>query len=171
MERVLLQNQLFKYQMKIITNTFVSLFYSGYFKIWPGTFASFISIVILFPMMEYELVSLEIFVVFFIIIFVLSLFFINKYSIYTNTHDSGKIVIDEFLGIYFIFIFYDQIFLINLEITLLLIFILFRFFDITKIFPANIIDQKLKNAFGVLLDDIIASMYTVIILCLINVFI
>ena len=148
--------------MKTITNIFVSLFYSGYFKLWPGTFASVISILILFPVIKYQLVSKEIFVYIFFIIFTISIFFIKKFSLYTNTHDSGKIVIDEFLGIYLIFIFYDLIYFFNDFITIMLVFIFFRFFDIVKIFPANIIDKKMNNSLGVLLDDIIASIYTIL---------
>ena len=148
--------------MKTITNIFVSLFYSGYFKLWPGTFASAISILILFPVIKYQLVSKEIFIYIFFIIFTISIFFIKKFSLYTNTHDSGKIVIDEFLGIYLIFIFYDLIFFFNDFITIMLVFIFFRFFDIVKIFPANIIDKKINNSLGVLLDDIIASIYTIL---------
>ena len=148
--------------MKTITNIFVSLFYSGYFKLWPGTFASVISILIIFPVIKYQLVSQEIFIYIFFIIFTISIFFIKKFSLYTNTHDSGKIVIDEFLGIYLIFIFYDLIYIFNDFITIMLVFIFFRFFDIVKIFPANIIDKKMNNSLGVLLDDIIASIYTIL---------
>ena len=150
--------------MKTITNIFVSLFYSGYFKLWPGTFASVISILILFPVIKYQLVSKEIFTYIFFIIFTSSIFFIKKFSLYTNTHDSGKIVIDEFLGIYLIFIFYDLIYIFNDFITIMLVFIFFRFFDIVKIFPANIIDKKMNNSLGVLLDDIIASIYTILLI-------
>ncbi len=157
--------------MKIITNIFVSLFYTGYFKIWPGTFASFVSIIILLPIIEYKILSIQHLTLVFFSIFFLSLFFIYKFSKYTNTHDSGVIVIDEFLGIFFIFIFYEYIYFINTLMTIILIFILFRFFDILKIFPANIIDKRLKNSFGVILDDLVASIYTVITLILFNVFI
>ena len=41
-----------------------------------------------------------------------------------------------------------------------LFFILFRFFDIYKPFPINIVDKKMKNGLGVMLDDIIAGIYT-----------
>ena len=150
-------------------NFFVSLSFAGYIKfIPPGTFASFLSIVILFPIVEYKIISLEIFVAVFIIIFLLSLFFINKFSSHTHSHDSKIIVIDEFLGIYLILLFYDQIKIINPYVTMMLIFILFRFFDILKIFPANIIDKRLKSAFGVILDDLIAGIYTIIILYIVN---
>ena len=154
-----------------LANFFVSLSFAGYIKlIPPGTFASFLSIVILFPIVEYKIISLEIFVIVFIIIFLLSLFFINKFSSHTQSHDSKIIVIDEFLGIYLILMFYDQIIIINPYVTILSIFILFRFFDILKIFPANIVDKKLKSSFGVILDDLIAGIYTTIILYILNAF-
>jgi len=155
--------------MNKLANFFVSLLFAGYIKIIPpGTFASFLSIVILFPIVEYKIIALEIFVIVFIVIFLLSLFFINKFSSHTQSHDSKIIVIDEFLGIYLILLFYDQIKIINPYVTMMLIFILFRFFDILKIFPANIIDKRLKSAFGVILDDLIAGMYTIIILYFLN---
>ena len=50
-----------------LANFFVSLSFAGYIKIIPpGTFASFLSIVILFPIVEYKIISLEIFVIVFI---------------------------------------------------------------------------------------------------------
>ena len=152
-----------------LANFFVSLSFAGYIKlIPPGTFASFLSIVILFPIVEYKIISLEIFIAVFILIFLLSLFFINQFSSHTKSHDSKIIVIDEFLGIYLILLFYDQIKILNPYVTIILIFVLFRFFDILKIFPANIVDKRLKSAFGVILDDLIAGIYTIIILYIFN---
>ena len=156
--------------MRKITNFFVSLFYSGYFKIYPGTFGTFISILILFHIIKYKFLSFEIFIIIFLLIFLLSLFFISKFSSYTNSHDSGVIVIDEFLGVYLILIFYDNIFIHSDTLTIILIFVIFRFFDITKVFPANIIDKKMNNSLGVLLDDIVAGVYTITILVVLNVF-
>lgn len=156
--------------MKILTNIFVSLFFSGYFKVWPGTFGSLISIIILYPLLKFNTISLLYFTIIFIIIFFLSLFFIERFSAYTNSKDSKKIVIDEFLGIFLIMIFYDIIFIYNDFLTLFLIFIFFRFFDILKIYPANLIDQKMKNALGVVLDDLIAAIYTITTLYVLNVF-
>ena len=50
-----------------LANFFVSLSFAGYIKIIPpGTFASFLSIVILFPIVEYKIISLEIFELFFL---------------------------------------------------------------------------------------------------------
>ena len=102
--------------------------------------------------------------------FLLSLYFIKEFSSYNKSHDSKIIVIDEFLGIYLILIFFEQIQIINTYISVLLIFILFRFFDIVKIFPANIIDKNLNNALGVILDDLVAALYTIASLYILNVF-
>ena len=156
--------------MRTITNIFVSLFYTGYIKFIPGTFGTIISIIILYPILKFNLVSTNLFICLFLVIFIFSLFFINKFSNYSNSHDSSIIVIDEFLGIYLIFIFYDFIYFLNDFFTIALIFIFFRFFDILKVFPANIIDRKIQNSLGVLLDDLVASIYTIIVLILLNVY-
>jgi len=46
----------------------------------------------------------------------------------------------------------------------LISFVLFRLFDIWKPYPINKIDQNIKNGFGVILDDVVAGVYSVIIL-------
>jgi phosphatidylglycerophosphatase A len=43
-------------------------------------------------------------------------------------------------------------------------FILFRLFDIFKPQPARYFDEKVKNGFGVMSDDLVASAYTLLIL-------
>ena len=108
---------------------------------------------------------------FFFILFSLSLILINIYSFNREIYDSSEIIIDEFLGIFIIIIFYEYIKFTNDLIMFLLIFLLFRFFDIIKIYPANWIDKNLKNSLGVILDDLVAGVYCVFVLLIINVFI
>jgi phosphatidylglycerophosphatase A len=79
--------------------------------------------------------------------------------------------LDELLGIYIILIFYDFIFIYNDILTLTLIFLIFRLFDVVKVFPANYIDNNFKNGYGVILDDIIAGIYTILSLVILNAFI
>jgi len=157
--------------MKIFTKIFVSIFYIGYIKFASGTWGSLVSILILFPIIKFTLLPIEVFVIMFIILFFISNFFINYFSNFTNTNDSKHIIIDELLGIYIILIFYDLVFLYNDLFTLIIIFLIFRLFDIVKIFPANYIDKHLKNGYGVILDDIIAGFYTILTLIILNVFI
>ncbi len=41
-------------------------------------------------------------------------------------------------------------------------FLLFRLFDIWKPFPVGLADRRLKNGFGVMLDDALAAVYAVL---------
>ena len=144
----------------------VSLFGIGFFPIAPGTIASLFSVVFFYLVSSY--LSFVVMIFIFIFIFLLSIKLINIYSYNKNDYDSSEIVIDEFLGIFFIIIFYEYFKFTNDKLMFFLIFIIFRFFDIFKIFPANWVDKRIKNPFGVLLDDIIAAIYSVLILYILN---
>jgi phosphatidylglycerophosphatase A len=79
--------------------------------------------------------------------------------------DPGEIVIDEVLGMM----------LVMMTIPpdpkwAFLAFILFRMFDIIKPWPINQVDNKLKNALGVMLDDFIAALYAGIVIIGIRLF-
>ena len=104
----------------------------------------------------------------------------NKYMQLTKKHDSKEIIIDEVVGqtltilvtlpITFIalhelaqknrVIVYDDVVLV---VAVLANVILFRFFDILKPWPINIVDQKVRNGFGVMLDDALAAVFSIII--------
>jgi len=155
--------------MNKIISIFPTLFGIGYSPIAPGTIGSIFSIVFLYFLIKF--VSYSFLVIIFLIIFFTSLKLIEKYSNLLNSHDSSTIVIDEFLGIFLIILFYDYLKFANDFIMFLLILILFRFFDILKIFPINWVDKNIKNSFGVVLDDLLAGVYSIIVLYSINVFI
>ncbi len=155
--------------MNKIISIFTTLFGIGYSPIAPGTIGSIFSIVFLYFLIKF--VSYSFLVIIFLIILFTSLKLIEKYSNLLKSHDSSTIVIDEFLGIFLIIIFYDYLKFANDFIMFLLILILFRFFDILKIFPINWVDKNIKNSFGVVLDDLLAGVYSIIVLYSINVFI
>ena len=155
--------------MNKIISIFNTLFGIGYSPVAPGTVGSIFSIVILYFLIKF--VSYSFLVIIFLIIFFTSLKLIEKYSNLLKSHDSSTIVIDEFLGIFLIILFYDYLKFTNDFIMFLLILILFRFFDILKIFPINWVDKNIKNSFGVVLDDLLAGVYSIIVLYSINVFI
>lgn len=157
--------------MKKLTEIFVTIFFIGNIKFAPGTWGSLFSILILFLLCNFFELSIFILITFFTFLCFISHFLINYYSSFTNSTDSKNIVIDELLGIFFIFLFYDFIFIYNEFVTILLLFLIFRFFDIIKFFPANIVDQRIKSGFGVILDDIIAGIYTILTLVTLNAFI
>ena len=155
--------------MNKIISIFTTLFGIGYSPIAPGTIGSIFSIVFLYFLIKF--VSYSFLVIIFSIILFTSLKLIEKYSNLLKSHDSSTIVIDEFLGIFLIILFYDYLKFTNDFIMFLLILILFRFFDILKIFPINWVDKNIKNSFGVVLDDLLAGVYSIIVLYSINVFI
>ena len=155
--------------MNKIISIFPTLFGIGYSPIAPGTIGSIFSIVFLYFLIKF--VSYSFLVIIFLIILFTSLKLIEKYSNLLKSHDSSTIVIDEFLGIFLIILFYDYLKFANDFIMFLLILILFRFFDILKIFPINWVDKNIKNSFGVVLDDLLAGVYSIIVLYSINVFI
>jgi phosphatidylglycerophosphatase A len=72
--------------------------------------------------------------------------------------DDKSIVIDEVAGIFITFLFIPKEFLF-----IVLGFILFRFFDIKKPFIINFV-QKFKSGFGITADDLLAGIFSNIIL-------
>ena len=157
----------------------LTLFGVGYFKYAPGTVASFITCLIFYILGEskFSLHNNEIYLVFFLIIILFySIIIIDKLSHLFKKKDPREIVVDEFVGQsipLMSFIFSADTFVPigektdNLIIFILLSFVLFRLFDIVKPFPINIVDKKMKNGVGVMLDDIIAGIYSTIVIYII----
>ena len=156
--------------MNKISKIFSTLFYIGYFKWAPGTLGSLVSLNIIIFL--HNIVGIIEFITIFICILILATIFIRIYSKTIDKHDAKEIVIDEFLGIYLIVIFSYDFDLFNNEFfKIFLIFLFFRIFDIIKPFPASWVDKNMKNSYGIILDDMIAGVYTITVLSLINVFI
>jgi phosphatidylglycerophosphatase A len=72
----------------------------------------------------------------------------------TLGHDSSKIVLDEMAGMWIAMAFIPW----RLD-TIILAFILFRFFDVMKTFPINRM-EKLPGGWGVMLDDVLAGIFS-----------
>ena len=79
------------------------------------------------------------------------------YEKHSKKHDASEVVIDEMAGMFL------TLALIPVDIELYVIgFFVFRFFDIIKPFPARTIDRQ-KTPFSVMLDDVIAGIYSMIV--------
>jgi phosphatidylglycerophosphatase A len=129
------------------------LFGIGFLPI-SGTIGSLIAIFVYF--IFYNYINLLSFIVFIILIFFYSIFFLDKTIKRSfSTSDPKEIVIDEFIGQSIPLLLCENNFFL-----IILSFLLFRLFDITKPWPASYFDLKVKNANGVLMDDIIAGLYT-----------
>ena len=156
--------------MNKISQIFSTLFFIGYIRWIPGTFGSIFSLITIIFL--HNIVNKNEFIILFICILLMATICIKIYSKSVNKNDAKEIIIDEFLGIYLILIFSYDIKIFNNEfVKILLILLFFRIFDILKPFPANWIDKNMKNSYGVILDDIVAGIYTIITLTLINAFV
>ena len=155
--------------MNNIAIQLITMFGIGRISKIPGTIASFVTCLFYFLCIIFNVNIIFLLITFFIIL-ILSIIFINKYSSNFTEIDAKEIVIDEFLGqsIPILFMYYP----IQKDdpeiawIYLITVFILFRFFDILKPFPINLIDKKMKNGLGVVLDDLLAGIYVIIVFAL-----
>jgi phosphatidylglycerophosphatase A len=71
-----------------------------------------------------------------------------------GVHDSPRVVIDEICGF-----MVTMAFVVPGPLAIAVGFVLFRFFDILKPFPAGYVDRNLPGGWGVMLDDIVAGVY------------
>ena len=76
-----------------------------------------------------------------------------------GTHDHAAIVWDEFAGF-----FVTMLFVPMSLTTVILGFCLFRIFDIFKPWPASVIDTRIPGGLGVMLDDVVAGIYAMLVL-------
>ena len=151
---------------KIILN----LFGIGKIKYAPGTFASLFTCLTYTLLIIFKINFLIPLALFFILI-PFSIFLINNNLYLFEKIDSSEIVIDEyigqsipiFFGYYYLKLSGNNIAQANFIFVITISFFLFRFFDILKIFPIKNIDN-IQNGYGVIFDDIIAGLYSALIL-------
>jgi phosphatidylglycerophosphatase A len=142
--------------MKWISGLFATLLGVGFIPIAPGTVASFLTAAA-YKFCLFKL-SWPWYILIMIAVFILGSLAASKYAKTINKKDPRTVVIDEVLG--------QLIPLLLLPPEWLLIiagFILFRFFDILK--PLFI--KKLESfpwGWGIMLDDVLAGIYTGIII-------
>ena len=146
---------------------FVTFFGIGTLRYAPGTITSLITTILLFSL--FHIIKLpNILILFFLIfIFIYSFYAIADYIKESENKDPKEVVIDEVIGQAIPIFLYEIAHGVekNFQESFLFyiyIFILFRFFDIKKPFPVNIFDEKFKNSFGVIMDDVIAGFYVVL---------
>ena len=136
---------------------FSELYPIGKFKYAPGTTASLFTCIIFFYLNKYF--HIEIIILTFFIVFLISLLSIQNYLKLYGNKDHQSIVIDEFLGQYIALFSIPLFELENNIINISIIFLLFRFFDISKIGLRSV--EKIPGTFGILFDDIIGGIYTI----------
>ena len=142
---------------KKISFQFSTSFGVGNSKFFPGTLASLITLPIVWVIKNFF--SLEFFLTTILFYSMISYFLIKICIKNITDKDPKYVVADEHIGQSISLIFCEQAIF-----DYLISFCLFRFFDIIKPFPINLVDNHLKNAFGVILDDVLAGIYVCIVI-------
>ena len=131
-------------------------FYSGYLPKAPGTWGSLVGLLLFFLL---HTLNLQIYLAVVAAIFVLGTFAAGEAEKIMDRKDPGLVVIDEIVGILI-----TMIAIPATPLAMALGFILFRIFDIWKPFPVNFFDQRFHGGLGIMLDDVMAGIYSLVIL-------
>ena len=155
---------------KTLSNLISTVFYVGYFPLRGGGSWAALICLLYFIFSKYLLIDIFnlsnnnffiINLVMLILYLPLGIFTINR-TITKENPDPHHVVFDEWVGMFIPMMFIEFNF-----VALILSFFIFRFFDIFKPFPINKF-EKLPKAYGVLGDDIIAGIFTLIFLLVIE---
>lgn len=130
---------------------FASGFGSGFIPKAPGTWGSLVGCLLVW---KFWGPSIGIQIIWVLLCGALGVWVSGVTCHYFKKQDCQYIVIDEIVGL--------MITMVGIPLTgkeLAVGFLLFRLFDVVKPFPINWVDKKVKNGWGVMLDDVIAGLY------------
>ena len=128
----------------------------GYLPLIPGTFGSLVGVGI-FLLLRRTAVGL---IVVIVAVTFAGIWAGSRTEELGDKKDPGKVVVDEVAGQLIAML--PLAFFTQWSIAaVLLSFVLFRFFDIVKPYPANRL-QDLKGGFGIMFDDLVAGVYAAV---------
>ncbi|GAA6973812.1 phosphatidylglycerophosphatase A [Helicobacter pylori] len=128
---------------------FLTLFFSGYSKKAPGTIGSLVALLLGLPVLIFSANTLFLAAV---LIGLIAIAQIDKEEEESKIHDSSYIVIDELVGMWL------AMAISGLSLAgVVLSFIFFRIYDITKPSLIGKIDKEVKGGLGVVADDALAG--------------
>ncbi|WQY11690.1 phosphatidylglycerophosphatase A [Helicobacter pylori] len=128
---------------------FLTLFFSGYSKKAPGTIGSLVALLLGLPILIFSANTLFLGAIF---VGLIAIAQIDKEEEETNRHDSSYIVIDELVGMWL------AMAISGLSLAgVVLSFIFFRIYDMTKPSLIGKIDKEVKGGLGVVADDALAG--------------
>ncbi|NIQ39818.1 MAG: phosphatidylglycerophosphatase A [Proteobacteria bacterium] len=129
--------------------------YSGFSPIAPGTAGTIVAVPLFLVLSRLPVISYVITVVAF---FFFSSWLSGTAEAIFRQKDSQRIVIDEMFGFLLAMSFMPPA-----PLYVVVGFFLFRFFDIAKPFPARRL-ERLSGGYGVVADDLVAGVYTGLVL-------
>ena len=140
----------------------------GKIKYAPGSVASLITCLAFLLLIN--IFNISVILLFTLVIFCYSFVAINNSFENFDTEDPQEIVIDEVVGQMLPLLaipIYETLYPLPQIYYCVAAFLTFRLFDIWKPYPISYVDNDVKGAFGIMLDDILASIYSIIVLTII----
>jgi len=131
-------------------------FFAGYIPFAPGTFGTIVGLPLCFLLSK---TKLSVAILFILIFIFFAIWIANMAEKILIQKDPGCIVIDEIAGIMIAFLGMP----FN-TISVAAGFVTFRFFDILKPFPIRYMERKIAGGAGVVMDDLMAGVYSNIVL-------
>ena len=136
-------------------------FGSGLVPKAPGTFGTIAAIPLWLLLIQ---LSVSTYWILLTLAAVVGIFICDTATKKIQVHDHPGIVWDEFVG------FWVAMSMVKPQLgSVICGFLLFRFFDIVKPWPIGWLDKKVDGGLGIMLDDIVAGIYTAALLGLIHV--
>jgi phosphatidylglycerophosphatase A len=136
----------------------------GYLPLIPGTFGSLLGVAIFLALTRVTAGTILLVVAILAFTFA-GIWAGSRTEEISGRKDPGKIVVDEVAGQ--LIALFPLVFVKWSMTTVMVSFILFRFFDIVKPYPANRL-QELKGGVGVMCDDLVAGAYAAIIVWIVT---
>ena len=130
---------------------------SGLIRPAPGTWGSLAALLFALPILGGGFAQEKLFVIIALSVG-LGIYAANIWEKHTGSHDDGRIVIDEFAGMWIAMLPLTVTGLFT-PLNLALSFGLFRFFDIIKPWPIGWLDKHVSGGLGVMIDDVIAGLF------------
>ena len=147
---------------------FLTFFMIGKIKYAPGSVASLITCSVFLLLINIFNISVVLLLT--LIIFFYSFVAINNSFENFRAEDPQEIVIDEVIGQMLTLLaipIYETLYPLPKIYYCFAAFLLFRLFDIWKPYPISYVDNNVKGSLGIMLDDIFASVYSIIVLTII----
>jgi phosphatidylglycerophosphatase A len=131
----------------------------GYLPLMPGTFGSLLSVgmFLLLTRVAAGTVLVAVVLVLILAFTVAGIWAGTRTEQLSGRKDPGKVVVDEVAG-QFVALFPVTLVTRWSTAAVIVSFILFRFFDIVKPYPANRL-QEMNGGAGVMFDDLVAGVY------------
>jgi phosphatidylglycerophosphatase A len=127
-------------------------FGSGLAAKMPGTFGTLAALPLVVLLSHYA--SFSVYLIVTILVSIVGIWICGKTAQDMDVHDDSSIVWDEIAGM--------MITMLAVPLswqTLLIGFVLFRFFDILKPWPISYLDKHVHGGFGIMIDDVLAGLF------------